>query len=326
MTVSQPLTIGFLGSGEIAVPILAALSTAPGIELRFVNTQPDRPAGRKQRLVATPVGNYAERRGLNLTKYNVNSEVFHILLETEQPAMVVVVDFGQILRMPVLEFPKFGCINIHASLLPKYRGASPIQSAIINRDGCTGVTFMQMEAGLDTGPVFHKIRWPFDSETRADELLHQLGELAAVYAADVLKRIAFGGLKAEPQCEGEMCICKKIKKSHGEVNWHLPANTLVAQARGYHPWPGLWFMLQTPKKNCRICITEVLALPLCGEPSEILNAGKNRWVVACGEGSIEILRLIPEGKPEMHAADFLRGTPLPTGLRLELTPKTHEYA
>lgn len=312
----EKLNIAFLGSGDIAVPVLRALMDASGIEVSFVNTQPDRPVGRRRQFHPTPVGAFAEAIGVELYKLNVNSDYFHMLLEQKKPDMLLVIDFGQILREHVLSFPVHGCINIHASLLPKYRGASPIQSAILNGDDETGICFIQMESGLDTGPVYHRVRIPLPEHYHAEKLLAHLAELGAAHAPETLIRIASGELRPQPQDHSAATVCRKIRKEHGQADWRKPAGELAAKCRGYYGWPGLWFILKTARKTCRICITEAIVRPSQGTPSTVLSAGKEGWVIACGVGALEILRLIPEGKPEMSATEFLRGNPIHPGTLL----------
>lgn len=312
---SSHIKIGFLGSGDIAVPVLDALLHAPDIDVLFVNTQPDRAAGRKNVLTPTPVGSFAAQSEIPLYKLNVNSEEFHSLLQDCAVDTLVVIDFGQLLKKRVLEFPPAGCINIHASILPKYRGASPIQSVLLHNEKETGITYMAMDVGLDTGDVYHCVPYPLSDEIHAEELLSELGKLAAETVSESLSKIVHGEYARLPQVHENASHCKKIKREDGLLDWSCSALTLECKCRAYAPWPGLWFILATGKKHVRVRITRCKALlePVKNAPGTLLDIEKNAITVACAEGVLRILKLVPEGKNEMNASDFLRGTPLKIG-------------
>jgi methionyl-tRNA formyltransferase len=323
------LNLYFLGSGAIAVPVLAALSDAPGIRLVGMGTQMDRPAGRHRRLQPTPVGLWAHERGLHAEKPgSVNREDFLGHVRRIGPDLIFVAAFGQILGERLLALPRFGCINLHASLLPAYRGASPIQAAIRNGDAETGVSFMRMEKGLDTGPVYAQFRCPIGVDTCADGLERQLGELGARHVADVLRQIVAGELPPIPQDAALASHAGKISKADGDLDWTEPAVVLARKIRAYHPWPGVSFLRERVDgraQHVKITAGSALAQP-AGAPGEVLQADAHGWVVAAGEGALSIARVIPEGGREMSAAEYLRGHPLVAGSRLPVNLNSTHHA
>jgi methionyl-tRNA formyltransferase len=312
---SDKIKVYFLGSGKIAVPILKVLNESPEIELMGVGTQLDRPAGRKKQLHPTPVGEFGDEQGLAPERIpNVNAEDFICKLESLAPDFVVVVSFGQILRQQLLDLPRVCCLNVHASLLPKYRGASPINAAIINGESSTGVAFMEMERGLDTGAVYSIQEVILDGSERADSLEDDLGNLAADNVVSVLQGIISGEIKPEKQDDSQATLTRKIKKADGHINWAESAVKIEAMVRGYYPWPGAVFSLKTTKKQLNIHITKARIISdMQGQPGEVLQADKKGLIIACGFGALELLEIVPQGKREMTGAAFLNGYPLEKG-------------
>lgn len=309
------MKVYFLGSGDIAVPVLAALNEASDVDLAGVGTQLDRPAGRKKLPMPTPVGKWCEDNQVPVEKIaNVNEDAILARLEESELDFIVVVSFGQILRQPVLDAPKWACVNLHASLLPKYRGASPIVACLLNGDSKTGIGFMRMEKGLDTGPIYAEYEMELNGDEVADKLEMDLGYLGADHIVDVLKRIRAGELKAEPQAEQGASYAGKIKKSDGDIDWSDTPDVICRKIRAYHPWPGANFAVVTPKRTVKINITSARAVSdATGKPGEILQADKYGWRIACGEGAVDILNVVPAGKKEMSGVEFLRGCPLQVG-------------
>ncbi len=301
--------IYFLGSGQIAVPILKAVAAAPELELVGVGTQLDRPAGRNRKPTPTPVGSAALELGLEPERIaSVNAPEFLETLRSRKPDIILVVSFGQLLREEILNLPECGCINIHASLLPRYRGASPITQCILNRDAETGVCFMAMERGLDTGPVFHTIRIDLDHREYADLLEFKMGQIAAEATAGILCAIHAGHLRAVPQDSALATVCMKIKKTDGKIDWKMPALDIEAKVRAYHPWPGAFCILRTSKGETAVTLTKVLMRrDFSGTPGEVLQADKYGLVIGCGSGAIEIRELAPPGRRAMSAVAFLNG-------------------
>jgi len=303
--------IYFLGSGAIAVPVLKTLAVSDKIALVGAGTQIDRPAGRKCRLVPTPVGAAAGEIGLAIDKIpSVNTPEFLDRLRALEPDIALVLSFGQLLKQPFLDVPRHGCVNIHASLLPSYRGASPIVSSILAGDRVTGVTFMRMALALDSGPVYCQLKKPLDGTESAEPLELELGELAASAVEDVLLKICRGELAAVPQNDAAATFCRKIRKSDGLVDWKRDAGEIGAMARAYFPWPGARFRVQAGEGASMATIAACrVRRDLSGAPGTFLSSDRKSMIVACGSGgAIEILELIPSGGRRMTAAAFRNGT------------------
>lgn len=301
------IKVYFLGAGAFAVPFLDALSRAENIELVGVGTQPDKPSGRKRLPKPTPLGGFADAVGIPCRRVSsVSSEEFMQLMEELQPDIVVVVSFGQILRERLLNFPRLGCLNVHGSILPKYRGASPLASSILAGDTVNGITFMRMDKGLDTGPIYSITTMDVPPNMNTQTLEIALSELGARSIAEIIGRIA-EGLRPVPQDESKATFTRKIHKSDGSIRWEEPAEILERKIRAYHPWPASTFRITGKNGGIQLVkITEARQVPGCGKPGTTLLCDK-RWIVACGRGAIEILRIIPEGSREMNAVDFIRG-------------------
>ncbi len=300
------IRVYFLGSGVFAVPYLKVLCESPSVELAGAGTQPDRPAGRKHQLKPTPLGSFADSHGIPCSRIeSVNTDSFRDILYETKPDLIVVVSFGQLLREFVLGYPPLGCLNVHASILPKYRGASPIAAMILNGETAAGVTFMKMDKGLDTGGIYDVFTMPLGSEHTTASLEVALSEASASRIIPVIEKIA-GGLKPVPQDEVKATITRKIKKSDGSIDWSEPADMILRKLRGYFPWPGSFFLMPGFPTSTFVKITLAKLAEGSGTPGTVLSAGKT-WIVACGSGAIEILRVIPEGSREMAAADYLRG-------------------
>ncbi len=312
---TKKLKVYFLGSGRIAVPPLEALRASSEVELVGVATQPDRQGGRGRRLIATPVGEWGAARGVAVEKpASVNAPEFIERLRVLAPDMVFLVAFGQILKTGILTLPPLGCVNMHASLLPRHRGASPIAAAIRSGDAATGVTFMRMEAGLDNGPVYLRCELPLTGVEYADTLEDELGRIGAESVIGVLRGISSGELTAVAQDHGAATYAGKIAKENGRVDWGLPAVEIERSVRAYHPWPGACCEVVAGEARRHLRITKAVVRPeVTGEPGTILVADKSRWIVACGDGSLELVKVVPEGKHEMSGTDFLRGGRLKAG-------------
>ncbi len=312
----QPVRIYYLSAGSLGVPILAALKESDRIDLTGIGSQPDRPAGRRQIDTPTPLTSAAEEQGLHVDRLNdVNTEEFHQKLRDLSVELLVVASFGQLLKPALLELPPFGCLNIHASILPKYRGASPIQAAILNGDDESGVTFMNMEAGLDTGGVYRTVTCPIGQET-GSELEQKLGELAAAHVVDTIWDVARNHLQWRPQDDATSSYARKIKKEHGAMRWAQPAIVLERMVRAYSPWPRVTALLPIGDKLRKIQLTHAVAEswngPAC-QPGTLLESDKKGLLVACSEGALRITDLIPEGKTEVSVAALLNGYRFATG-------------
>lgn len=307
---SKNIKIVFLGSGPIAIPILQALANDPTVTLQAVISQLDRPAGRKRVLTPTPLAAAALESGLEVIRTaDVNTPEFTDFLTGLSPDLLCVVSFGQILKSGILSAPKVCCVNVHASLLPRYRGASPIVQSILNKDDATGVCFMQMERGLDSGPVFRELRMPLAQNEYADSLEMALGELAAKHAVETLHAIAANSLTPVPQNPAEITVCRKIAKRDGMINWNADAASIEAMVRAYFPWPGATAECITSSgKRINITICSAKCLEHTGlQPGETTGTA-GRIIVGCSnDTALEILELIPSGGKRMTAAAFRNG-------------------
>lgn len=308
------LKVYFMGTGDIAISVLETLKNDPKIDLIGVCTQPDRVKGRKKIATPSPLGAAAETICPELTidkPATVNTPEYLEYLQSLAPDFLVVIAFGQILRQPLLDLPKYHCINIHASILPKYRGASPINAAILNGDVETGVSIMKMEAGLDSGPVnvIHKIA--ISDDDTYTPLQNKLAVLGANNIVNALLDIADGGTFTE-QNEDEVTHVGKISKNDGLADWTLPAEQLERISRAYNPWPNLFFRLKAGKRERKISVIKatVVENQTSKAPGEYIQADKEAWVIACGEKALRLDRIIPDGSKEMSGPDFLRGIQL----------------
>ncbi len=313
----NPIRLFFLGSGEIALPTLAALLAHAGIEVVGCATQPDRPQGRKQLLEPTPLGAWCEKHHVAVHKpASVNTADFRRLITALDVDLIVVFSFGQILKDSLLELPKTGSVNVHASLLPKYRGAAPVNAAILNGDRQTGISIMKMVAELDAGPVYARHSIDLTGREYAPELEQRLAELAADRICPALDAIV-DGLTPAKQDHAAASFSPKLAKAHGRVTWERSAVQLERMVRGYFPWPGAWFRVSTGKGEQQITITRSTVVESRGNapPGAFIETDSQDWIVACGEQALRLDRVIPSGKKEMTGAEYLRGRPSLMGLQ-----------
>lgn len=315
---ASPVRVYFLGSGHIGVPTLERLHEDPRIVLVGVGTQPDRPTGRRKKLTPTAIGAAAAALGLSPDKpQSVNDPLFLQQLGAQEPDTVAVLSFGQFLKQPLLDLPRFGCLNIHTSLLPRHRGAAPVAAAILAGDTESGISYIRMDAGLDTGPVYARLPVPVGDRETAAGLEARLGNLAAASIVDTVVAVCRQDLVAVAQDDSAATTATKLKKQDGKIDWREDATTIERKIRAYQPWPRAWFELVTGRGTKRVQITEAAEVSPPDSsrgqntPGKIIQADKNAWVVACGGGSaLELRRIIPEGSREMPAEAFLRGTPV----------------
>ncbi len=307
--------LAFFGTPDFAVPTLDALVRAGRAPLLVV-AQPDRPAGRGGRLQQPPVAGYAQRESLPLAQpEKVREAEFLARLEALDLDVAVVVAFGQIFPARLLAAPRLGCINLHASLLPAYRGAAPIQGAIAAGETTTGVTTMRMEQGLDTGPILLQENVAIGpSETSAD-LSPRLARVGAQLILETLGRLEAGDLAAVIQDDARASYAPRIAKDASRVDWSLPARTLADRLRAFTPWPGLSAELSgTPIKIVRARPAED-ANPLASPPGTVVAISNGALQVACGEGALALLELQRPGRRPLLAADFANGERLAVGAR-----------
>lgn len=306
----MPMRIAFMGSPDFAVPTLEALIAA-GHQVACVYSQPPRPAGRGQDLRKTAVHAAAEAHGLPVrTPLNFKAEEDREAFAALGLDVAVVVAYGLILPKPILAAPRLGCLNLHGSLLPRWRGAAPIQRAIMAGDAETGVQVMQMEAGLDTGPVLLTARTPITEDDTTREVHDRLAELGAGLMVEALARLEAGGLPATPQPEEGVTYAAKITPEEARIDWSRPAAEVSAHIRGLSPAPGAWFELAGEKGPVRVKVLHARTVEGSGPPGAALD---DQLAIACGSGAVRLTRLQRAGKGPMNAGDFLRGTPVPQG-------------
>ncbi|MBP3983678.1 methionyl-tRNA formyltransferase [Pseudoxanthomonas helianthi] len=297
------MKIVFAGTPEFAVPCLRA--AAQGGEVIAVYTQPDRPAGRGRGLQASPVKLAAQELGISvLQPETLRDEAAQAQLRELAPDLMVVVAYGLILPRKVLKIPRHGCWNVHASLLPRWRGAAPIQRAIEAGDAETGVDLMQMEAGLDTGPVLLQRRTPIGDAETGGQLHDRLSELGAEALAEGLALLREGRLPpAQGQPEQGVTYAHKLDKTEAKLDWSQPAVVLARKVRAFNPWP----VAEAQVAGERLRIHEAVALPsvFVSEHGRIIAADKRGIDIACGEGALRLLRVQREGGKPVSAADYL---------------------
>ncbi len=299
-----PLRIIFAGTPDFAVSSLNAL-IANGLPPVAVYTQPDRPAGRGRQLAAGPVKQAALSHGLPVLQPQSLRKPDAVEQMHRQGAdIMVVVAYGLLLPQAVLDTPRLGCINVHASLLPRWRGAAPIQRAILAGDTETGVTIMRMEAGLDTGPLYLARRVPIEARETGGSLHDKLAALGASVLLEAIPGIADGTLTPQPQSEAGANYAKKLQKEEAELDWQLPAIELDRMIRAFNPWPVAHTRLAGV--SFRLWDSEVPALDAAGAPPGlVVAAGRTGIDVATGDGILRVTRLQPAGKRPMTAAELL---------------------
>jgi len=297
------MRIIFMGTPDFAVPTLRAVQEA-GHDVVVAYSQPPRPAGRGKADRPSPVHLAAERLGIEvrhpLSFRDLAEQAAFAALEAD---VAVVVAYGLILPQAVLDAPKFGCLNVHASLLPRWRGAAPIQRAILAGDHMTGVTIMQMERGLDAGPMLAKLRVPVEEKT-SGELHAELAEAGAGLMVETLAHL--GELRAEPQEAMEATYAAKIDKSEARLDWRKSAELLEREVRAFAPFPGSWFDLDGE----RIKLLRARVIGVNGAPGTVLD---DQLTIACGEAALRPVEMQRAGRPAMAATDVLRGKGVPVG-------------
>lgn len=305
------MRVVYMGTPDFAVGALESIIEA-GHEVVLVVTQPDKPKGRGKEMQMTPVKKCALAHDIPVFQPVKIKEAEAVdYLRTFEADIFVVAAFGQILSSEILHMPKFGCVNIHASLLPMYRGAAPIQAVIVNKEKETGVTIMQMDEGLDTGDMLMKEVIPIAEDETGESLHDKLSELGAGMIVKALTAIEEGTLKPEPQT-GETCYASMLKKEMGCIDWRKSADDIEHLVRGLYPWPGTYTFLNG--KIMKICWVALSDVPANGEPGEVCAVTKESLVVNTGDGTLEIKELQPEGKKRMTVHDFLLGNKLEKGV------------
>lgn len=301
------MRIVFMGTPDFAVGSLQALCESGKHEILAVVTQPDRPKGRGNKLLQTPVKEYALAQGLTVYQpQKVKTPEFVELLHELQPELIVVAAFGQFLSKEILELPKYGCINVHASLLPKYRGAAPIQYAIIKGEKESGVTIMQMDIGMDTGAMLDKVVVPIAENTTMGELHDALREQGAALLLEVIDKLAAGTAVAEPQDNEQATYATLLDRSMEHIDWSKTAQEVHNLIRGFNPAPSTFTKLPNGK-SLKIWGSKMTDKSSAAAAGTVIETGKHSFFVACGEGVLEITEVQPESKKRMPAQVFLNG-------------------
>jgi methionyl-tRNA formyltransferase len=304
----NPLDLMFMGTPEFAATVLAGLIDA-GHCIRAVYTQPPRPSGRGHRLQPSPVQALAERHGLQV---HCPTSLRSAGAQAEFAALgadaAVVAAYGLILPTAVLQAPRLGCLNVHASLLPRWRGAAPIQRAILAGDRETGGTIMQMDEGLDTGPMLLREAVAIGPSTTAGELTEQLADLGTGLLLAALDGVARGALAARPQPKEGVTYAAKLRREEAWLDWRKPAAVLERQIRAFSPWPGAYF--EGRGERIRVLQAEEVRADAAAAPGTIID---EHLTIACGEGGLRPLTLQRAGRGALDAAAFLRGFALPPG-------------
>ena len=310
------LRVVFCGTGEIGLPALRALLDSGKYEVPGIITQPDKPAGRDLKPRASAIKQLAIERGLPVYQPPKLRDVASLeMLRHLQPDVMVVVAYGQILPKSVLELPRLGCLNLHASLLPRHRGASPIHAAILAGDANTGMTVMYMDEGLDTGDALLEQPLAIGLQETTGELHDRLADIAAPCLLRALDLLAAGTAPRIPQDSKNATYAPKLKKTDGWIDWSKPSPELARRIRAMSPWPGAFARISGH-------VLKIHAATECqasGLPGAVLPADANSLVVACGAGSLSLLTVQLEGRKRLPASEFLRGFPLARGTRFDLS-------
>ena len=305
---SAPIRVAFMGTPELARVVLARIADDPGYELCAVVAQPDRPAGRSLELKPPAVKVEALARGLPLFQpERARQPDFLEQVRSWAPQVLVVAAYGQILPQALLDIPLHGCLNLHTSLLPRWRGAAPIQWAIASGDAETGVTLMRMDAGLDTGPIVSVSRTPIRPEDTSATLHDRLALLGGQLLLDTLPGYLAGSIRPTPQPVEGVTLARKITREDGRIDWTRPAIELWHHLRGFTPWPGLHAMLPVEPKAKLLKVLSAHPGELHGTPGSVITGPGGELVVACGSGSLHITELQLEGGRPQTAAQFLAG-------------------
>jgi methionyl-tRNA formyltransferase len=305
----------FFGSPDFAVPCLEALHDIS--DIRAVVSQPDRPAGRGLAMRPPAVKKRALELGLKVWQpTKIRTVEFSEKLRALEPDVAIVVAYGRILPRAVLDAPRAGCVNVHASLLPRWRGAAPIQWSIVHGDSVTGVTLMLMDEGMDTGPILATASTPIGPDDDAAILSQRLSKMGAWLLRQELPRYLAGDLEPHAQDEGQATAAPLLTKEHGLIDWNKPARAVHNQIRGMNPWPGAHTVVG--KRHIKVYRAAVSTLEGKGvPPGQVIGLQSDAIVVACGEGSLELRELQESGRKRADARSFIAGRRITVGDRFK---------
>jgi methionyl-tRNA formyltransferase len=305
------LKVVVASSSPVAIPLISALNASSTHQLIGLLTNPDKATGRGMHVVANELATWAESLGLNVQKPENNDELKKVI-ENIKPEIVITIAYGRIIPLDLLELPKSGWINVHFSLLPRWRGAAPVQWAILNGDKQTGITVFKLDKGMDTGPVYLEQVTPINDNENSDELLKRLSQIGSDLAIKSLELIS-DGVIPKPQASNGITLAPKISKNDGKIDWKQSSDQVVNRFRALSSNPGVWSLLG----ELRIKIDSLVASSFVDQikPADIVINGE-RLFVGVLDGVIEILILTPAGRSQMSAAEFIRGLPSKQGLQL----------
>ena len=312
------MKVVFAGTGGFGVPALRAL-VETGRLPSLVISQPDRPAGRKRVLTPSPLAREARELDLPLFQpERINTRAARERIQEEAPDVLVVISYGQILRPKVLALPRIGCVNVHGSVLPRHRGASPVQAAILSGDPTTGVTTMFMDEGLDSGPILLITKTPIGESETGGKLHDRLAGLGAPLLLSTLDQLETGELKPTPQDDDQVTHCGLISKRDGLVDFNNDCTHIARQVRAYNPWPGARTEVLSRGRTIPVTIerAEAVDTNMDAEPGTVIRADDEGLVVICGKGQLLVTEIKAAGKRAMSIGDFLRGTPIEVGSQL----------
>ncbi len=303
------LRIVFCGTPVFAVPSLRALIAQPDFRVEAAIAQPDRPRGRGREISIPPVKSVAVESGIQVYQpEKIKSDAAYDFLRRLAPDVVVIVAYGQIISQRLLDIPRFGWINVHASLLPKYRGAAPINWAIVNGEAQTGITTMQVNAGLDTGPMLLRSETHIAPDETAPELAARLAEMGAPLIVETLCKMERGEITPQPQDDSRATLAPILKKEDGRIDWSQPAASIYNRIRGLQPWPGAFTTFRG--KTCQIWGRPIAARDVNAVPGTIVAENRD-FTVACGGGTVLRLEFIQmEGRKRVTASEFASGARL----------------
>jgi methionyl-tRNA formyltransferase len=307
MSKIENISIGFFGTSIFALKALSKLYENQ-VNIKFVVSQTPKPSGRGNRISDSPVGDFAKKKNLSLLCPNKLDEEFYNQISSYNIDFIVVVAYGKLLTRKILRLPKFFCLNIHASILPKWRGAAPIQRAILNSDKKTGVSIMILEENLDSGPVIMNKAICIEKNDNAGTLHEKLSVIGSELILKALEDIFNNKYSTKKQKESEATYAEKILKSETKIDWSENAQIINNKVRAFYPWPGAWTYLHKKNKKIRIKIveTEVINSPEALS-KENLRAAEKNLIVKCNESYLKIKKLQPEGKKILNYSDFLNG-------------------
>jgi len=301
---NKKIRVIFMGTPEFALPGLRRLIAVPDFDIVGVYTQPDKPVGRRQELTASPVKELALKHNIKVFQpAKINLEMENI--KNLKPDLIIVIAYGKIIPQAILDIPTKGCINIHASLLPKYRGAACLNAPILNGDAETGVTIMKMEAGLDTGPILRQAKIKLNGAENLEDVHDRLAELGAEILVPTLTDFIDGKIQPQIQDDAQASYVKTIDKEDGKIIWTKSAAEIERMIRAYNPWPGTYGKIDG--QTLKIITVDQKILSINNYPAGTLFLEDKKLAIQCGQGALNILKLQLAGKKIMTAAEFING-------------------